>query len=58
MIEKELPTEIQKEQSTFSSASNMARLKKSIAEMEKTGDTVHEVKLDDESVDRRCVGRF
>lgn len=36
----------------------MARLKKSIAEMEKTGGTVHEVKLDDESVDRRCVGRF
>ena len=32
---------------TFYSEQNMARLRKSIAEMEATGGTVHEVNLDD-----------
>lgn len=35
----------------FYSDENMARLRKSIAQMEKTGGTVHEVMFDDKSMD-------
>ena len=45
--ERRIPFEISAETDPFYSASNMARLKKSIAEMEATGGTVHEVKIDD-----------
>jgi len=43
--EKRLPFEISID--PFYSNENMARLKKSIAQMEATGGTVHEVNLDD-----------
>ena len=45
--ERRIPFEISAEKDPFYSASNMARLKKSIAEMEATGGTIHEVKIDD-----------
>ena len=45
--ERRIPFEISAENDPFYSASNMARLKKSIAEMEATGGTIHEVKIDD-----------
>lgn len=43
--EKRLPFEVSVD--PFYSEENMARLKKSIAQMEMTGGTVHEVDLDD-----------
>lgn len=43
--EKRLPFEVSVD--PFYSNENMARLKKSIAQMEATGGTVHEVNLDD-----------
>ena len=43
--EKRLPFEVSVD--PFYSEENMARLKKSIAQMEATGGTVHEVNLDD-----------
>lgn len=42
-----IPFEISSESDPFYSAANIARLKKSIAQMEATGGTVHEVNLDD-----------
>lgn len=42
-----IPFEISSESDPFYSASNIARLKKSIAQMEATGGTVHEVVFDD-----------
>lgn len=45
--EQRIPFEISTEYDPFYSAENMARLKKSIAQMEKTGGTVHEIDLDD-----------
>ena len=43
--EKRIPFEISAD--PFYSEENMARLRKSIAEMEATGGTIHEVDLDD-----------
>lgn len=43
--EKRIPFEICAD--PFYSAENMARLRKSIAQMESTGGTIHEVSLDD-----------
>ena len=43
--EKRLPFEVSVD--PFYSDENMARLRRSIAQMEKTGGTVHEVDLDD-----------
>ena len=45
--ERRIPFEISSESDPFYSAANMARLRKSIAQMESTGGTVHEVDLDD-----------
>ena len=43
--EKRLPFEVSVD--PFYSDENMARLRKSIAQMESTGGTIHEVNLDD-----------
>ncbi len=45
--ERRIPFEIAAGSDPFYSSANMARLRKSIAEMEATGGTVHEVDLDD-----------
>lgn len=45
--ERKIPFEISAESDPFYSQANMARLKKSIAQMEMTGGTVHEVNFDD-----------
>ena len=45
--EQRIPFEISAEKDPFDSAANLARLRKSIAEMEATGGIVHEVKLND-----------
>ena len=45
--EQRIPFEISAEKDAFYSAANLARLRKSIAEMEATGGIVHEVKLND-----------
>ena len=45
--ERRIPFEISAESDPFYSAANMAKLRKSIAQMEATGGTVHEVNLDD-----------
>lgn len=45
--EKRIPFDISIENDPFYSAENIERLKKSIAQMEATGGTVHEVNLDD-----------
>ena len=45
--EQRIPFEIYAEKDPFYSAANLARLRKSIAEMEATGGIVHEVKLND-----------
>ncbi len=42
-----IPFEISSDSDPFYSYENMARLKKSIAQMEATGGTVHEVDYDD-----------
>mgnify|MGYP002676990083 CR=1 FL=1 len=47
--EKRIPFEISAD--PFYSEENMARLRKSIAQMEATGGTVHEVDFDDQSMD-------
>lgn len=48
--EKRIPFELAVD--PFYSDENMMRLRKSIAQMEATGGTVHEVELDDKSMDR------
>lgn len=45
--ERRIPFEISAESNPFYSPANIARLRKSIAEMEATGGTVHEVNLND-----------
>lgn len=45
--ERRIPFEISAESDPFYSPANMARLRKSIAQMELTGGTVHEVSFDD-----------
>ena len=45
--ERRIPFEIKLESDPFYSPSNIERLKKSIAQMEATGGTVHEVNFDD-----------
>ena len=45
--ERKIPFEISLENDPFYSPTNLARLKKSIAQMEATGGTIHEVDLDD-----------
>ena len=54
--EKRLPFEVSVD--PFYSEENLARLRRSIAQMESTGGTVHEVNLDDLSVDRCGLGGF
>ncbi|WP_314057644.1 hypothetical protein [Shuttleworthella satelles] len=50
--ERRIPFEISAESDPFYSLANIARLRKSIAEMEATGGTVHGVNLDDYSMER------
>lgn len=45
--ERRIPFEISAESDPFYSPANIARLRNSIAEMEATGGTVHEVNLND-----------
>ena len=45
--ERRIPFEISAESDPFYSAANMAKLRKSIAQMEATGGTVHEVNFND-----------
>lgn len=45
--ERRIPFAISLENDPFYSPTNLARLKKSIAQMEATGGTIHEVDLDD-----------
>ena len=45
--ERKIPFMISLENDPFYSPTNLARLKKSIAQMEATGGTIHEVDLDD-----------
>ncbi|MDD6082567.1 MAG: type II toxin-antitoxin system RelB/DinJ family antitoxin [Oscillospiraceae bacterium] len=45
--ERRIPFEITADSGPFYSQANIERLKKSIAQLETTGGTVHEVKLDD-----------
>ena len=45
--ERRIPFEISAESDPFYSAANMAKLRKSIAQMEATGGKVHEVSFDD-----------
>ena len=45
--ERRIPFEITADIDPFYSSENISRLKKSIAEMERTGGTIHEVNLDD-----------
>lgn len=42
-----IPFEISSDSDPFYSADNIARLKRSIAQMESTGGTIHEVNFDD-----------
>lgn len=48
--ERRIPFEVSAD--PFYSEENMTRLRKSIAQMEETGGTIHEVELDDKSMDR------
>lgn len=50
--ERRILFEISAESDPFYSLANIARLRKSIAEMEATGGTVHGVNLDDYSMER------
>lgn len=50
--QQRIPFEITTESDPFYSDANMTRLRKSIAQMEMTGGTIHEVSLDDEGLDR------
>ena len=45
--ERRIPFEITAESDPFYSAANMAKLRKSIAQMEATGGTIHEINIDD-----------
>ena len=45
--EQKIPFEIKAPNDPFYSKENIARLRESIAQMEQTGGTIHEVKLDD-----------
>ncbi len=45
--DQKLPFEVSSGKDPFYSPKNQARLRKSIAQMEQTGGTVHEVNLDD-----------
>lgn len=45
--ERKIPFEISAKSDPFYSPANVERLKKSIAQMEATGGTIHEVNLDD-----------
>ncbi len=45
--QRRIPFEISTESDPFYSTANMSRLRKSIAQMEATGGTIHEVDLDD-----------
>ena len=45
--ERRIPFEITADYDPFYSDANQERLKKSIAQLEKTGGTIHEVNLDD-----------
>ena len=45
--ERRIPFEITADNDPFYSSTNQERLKKSIAQLEQTGGTVHEVNLDD-----------
>ena len=45
--ERKIPFTISLENDPFYSSTNLARLKKPIAQMEATGGTIHEVDLDD-----------
>ncbi len=45
--ERRIPFEISAESDPFYSHENMEKLRKSIAQMESTGGTIHEVNLDD-----------
>lgn len=45
--ERRIPFEITADNDPFYSSENLSRLKKSIAEMERTGGTIHEVNPDD-----------
>ena len=45
--ERRIPFEITADNYPFYSSANMERLKKSVAQMEATGGTIHEVNLDD-----------
>ena len=47
--ERRIPFEVSAD--PFYSEENLSRLKKSIAQMEKTGGTIHEVDLNDQSMD-------
>ena len=45
--ERRIPFEIRAEKDPFYSDENMKRLRKSVAQMEKTGGTIHEIDLGD-----------
>ena len=45
--ERRIPFEISAENDPFYSPANIARLRKSISQMEATGGTIHEVEFDD-----------
>ncbi|MBQ3427360.1 MAG: type II toxin-antitoxin system RelB/DinJ family antitoxin [Clostridia bacterium] len=45
--ERRIPFEISSDGDPFYSAANIERLKRSVAQMEATGGTIHEVNLDD-----------
>ena len=45
--DRRIPFEITADNDPFYSSANMERLKKSVAQMEVTGGTIHEVNLDD-----------
>ena len=45
--ERSIPFDLTADNDPFYSAENIQRLRKSIAQMEKTGGTIHEVNLDD-----------
>ena len=45
--ERRIPFEITADNDPFYSSANMERLKRSVAQMEATGGTIHEVNLDD-----------
>ena len=48
--ERRIPFEITADSDPFYSPANIARLKKSIEQLETTGGTIHEVNMDDKSM--------